>query len=432
MKRKLSVAMVLAMVLVAIAATATAATLIWETYVVDVKKKEQSQGMYASWDIESKRSLIRSLMTMGYIQESDETRRLFDDKTGKDEQEEMADKLMMLLTGQTDPKEINADIITYSILGPESTWTAEQRVWWQQVTNRFRNTAGDIDTLVVSEQNDLPEAQAIAIAKAAILKAYELPDDALDKARPVANAYVTKERPDYRRWDIQFQIYKEGTDQYIERVYAAVVDMSGKVIADPDVGVELPEDKARKTKKLSDRTATSIFAAINSLNEKAAFRPFKAWPLELKAEFSKTIAPQVRDIVTSGDLTPLNNGEGPDLYVMAISSFTYGLPSVGDMRQENALKLAKEAVASKYSLSNSVMERYDDISVYFDITNPDISLWKFLFWPSPASYGRFNDQEQKLLRYKVEIDSKTGEVRLIEEFSVQPVGQALEYMLKLF
>lgn len=241
-KRKLSVVMILAIMLLILTVTAIAATLMWEKYVVDLKKREQNQGQYADWEIKTKQDLIKSLMEMGYVQESDLTRQLFDSTISREKQEGIADEIMLMLTKQTDAKEINADIITYAIYGPESTWTAEQRVWWQQVTNMFRKVKDNPDTLVLSEKGDLSEERAISIAKETILKAYELPKEMLDKARPVANLYVTKERPDYRRWDIQFQIYEDGKPDYLQRVYTAVVDMSGKVIADPDVGIDLPKD----------------------------------------------------------------------------------------------------------------------------------------------------------------------------------------------
>lgn len=66
-------------------------------------------------------------------------------------------------------------------------------------------------------------------------KAYSLPDDALNHVRVVTNLYVTEQRPVYRRWFIQFQVLREGSDDYVEKYYSCIVDPEGNVIGDPDI-----------------------------------------------------------------------------------------------------------------------------------------------------------------------------------------------------
>lgn len=46
-----------------------------------------------------------------------------------------------------------------------------------------------------------------------------------------------------------------------------------------------------------------------------------------------TSRPRVRAIVDSGDLTPLDNGAGPNLYVIAAAAYDYGLPAKGTLRR---------------------------------------------------------------------------------------------------
>ena len=97
------------------------------------------------------------------------------------------------------------------------------------------------DTFVNPTESDFPQEEAIRIAKEAILKAYSLPDDALKHVRIVTNLYVTKERPDYRRWFVQFQVLREGSDNYVEKYYSCIVDPDGKVVN--DVVIRLPYSK---------------------------------------------------------------------------------------------------------------------------------------------------------------------------------------------
>ena len=431
-KRKLSVAMILTIVIITITATAVAATLIWNKYVIDVKKREQSQGEYAQWEIQSKQDLIKSLIDMGYIQESDETRKLFDNTTSKDEQNRIADQLVMLLTKQTDVKEINADIITYSIFGPESTWTSEQRKWWQQVTNMFRNTESDIDSFVLPDKGDLPESQAIAIAKAAILKAYCLPSDTLDQARPVANLYVTKQRPDYRRWDIQFQIYKQGTTDYVERVFTAVVDMSGNVIEDPDLNVPNLESMAENYKKELLRKEQLDQSPIIQIYQKyvkeSGMTTIREWTIETKAAYSKEIRNLVVSAMKDGSFKVYNDKEaGPtERTIIASTVFEYGLPDKQSIQMKAALDLAKKIVQEMLGFTDKEITDNLVIYPYFDITDANKPLWRFVFYPSALGQG----VSEKIVR--IEIDAYYSKEVSVECFDRRPLLENLEYDAKIY
>ena len=110
---------------------------------------------------------------------------------------------------------------------PPDTFTPEERVWQQQSDRSKPHNEAD-DTFINTTNSDLSEAEAVAIAKSAILRTHELSEGALDHCRVVTNLYVTNQRPDYRRWFIQFQVLKEDSDSYVERFYTCVVDQQGK------------------------------------------------------------------------------------------------------------------------------------------------------------------------------------------------------------
>lgn len=435
-KKKLSVGLVFILILILATVTALAATLLWEQHVVSMKEIERTEGDYRNWSVTQKETLIRALIDSGNIVENDETDRLFDDTTAESEKTVIADQLVLALTGQTDIKEISVDAITYAVMGDADTWTPEQRVWWQQVTNQFYSPQDAPDTLVMPTADVISETEAISIAKKAILEGYALPLDSLDKALPVADLYVTEQRPNYKRWNIQFKILRAGSDHYVERIYVAVVDEKGDVIDDPDVGIKRPAKTAEKPSRLdSGYPDTPLFQLINSLMRRAGNTIFQFWPLELKAEYSQTVAPQVRTVVESGDLTPLNNGEEPDLDVIAFSSYIYSLPGNQDISQEEAFAIAKQAVKAAYQLDDETLALYDAPYFYFDVSNPNVRVWKIVFWPSYASAEKFPDgfvSGQGHLRYKVEINAQTAEIERIEEFDFQALGGDLEYKLKLY
>ena len=433
-KKKISVGMAVVLALMLMSVTALAAALLWQQQVIPMKEIEQAEGDYVGWPINQKQVLIRALIDSGNIEASSETDRLFSEATDEVEKHTIADHLLLTLTGQTDVKEISVDMITYAVMGPTDTWTSEQRVWWQEVTEQFYGDSGAPDVLITASPEVISEAEAISIAKDALVTAYGWSQNALDGAQVVADLYVTEQRPDYKRWNVQFKFYREGSDNYLERVYVAVVDENGQVIDDPDMGISRPQASTEETTQ-NGRPNTSLYQTIDQMAARinSDLASFGVWPLELQAEYSEIVAPQVRAIVDSGDLTPLVNGEGPDLFVIATSAYTYGVPGEADMEQAQALAIAKSAIAEKFDLEGSVVELYGNISVYFDITDPNVPLWKFLFSPSSrrAFPGGYDNPQSRLL-YKVEINAQTGAVVKAEEIEFQIMGGDLDYMLKLY
>ena len=242
-KRKMPIALVVAVALMLSGIVAVAATLLWQDYVPQMKQREHEIGDYMVWPAARRIQLAKDIVAMGYLDESDDTRILSSDTTSEQDKVAAADRLMLKLTGLEEVKEIHSTLITYAIMGHEDTWTPEQRVWWNSIVTMYGDD-GATDTLIVPTKDVLSEQDAIAIAKATIQEAYGLDDAYMNSLHPVANLYTTDERPDYKRWDIQFKKYREGSGEYVEKVYSAVVDENGEVISDPDVGIEHPAEKA--------------------------------------------------------------------------------------------------------------------------------------------------------------------------------------------
>ena len=151
----------------------------------------------------------------------------------------------------------------------------------------------------------------------------------------------------------------------------------------------------------------------------------------LKAEYARDVAPRVRAIVDSGDLTPLDNGAGPNLYVIAAAAYDYGLPGEGDLAQEDALERARETVRERFGLSQEALSRYTDVLVYFDATDPDAPLWRFVLQPEMGARDALG-QAQYDLRYRVEIASRTGAVVSAEAFERQIPVYDLSYLMNLY
>lgn len=195
----------------------------------------------------------------------------------------------------------------------------------------------------------------------------------------------------------------------------------------------MPHPDEAAAQQSTARPDTPLFQAIDAMAESVQrdIASFGAWPLSLKAEYARDIAPRVRAIVDSGDLTPLDNGAGPNLYVIAAAAYDYGLPGEGDLAQEDALERARETVRERFGLSQEALSRYTDVLVYFDATDPDAPLWRFVFQPEMGARDALG-QTQYDLRYRVEIASPAGDVASAEAFKRQVPVYDLSYLKNLY
>lgn len=300
------------------------------------------------------------------------------------------------------------------------TFTPEERVW-QQKSDRSKPHNQADDTFVNPTSDDLPEAEAVAIARNAVIQAYDLPEDALDHSRTVSNMYVTNQRPDYRRWFIQFQVLKEGSDNYVEKFYSCIVDQEGRVIADPDIDEPSLEEKA---------------AALTAALEKEMDRPdyvkkyleyFRAyeniggffwyWPYDVKAAYWQDMQPWINEVPLEADTEV-----GMTLY------YAYGIPSADELQHDEAIRKARDLIKEKYQLSDAQIEKHYSFCEAFDISGKlyDGNVWKFVF--VEEGDRPFYD----FPRYWIVLDAKTGNAVIIEEFQWQEFKKDLEYDLKYY
>ena len=286
------------------------------------------------------------------------------------------------------------------------TFTPEERVWQQESDRSKPHNEAD-DTFVNPTESDFPQEEAIRIAKEAILKAYSLPDDALNHVRVVTNLYVTEQRPDYRRWFIQFQVLREGSDDYVEKYYSCIVDPEGNVIGDPDIN-------EKSVFEYAENKQSSVIATYNDyVMNKAGGWVFQYWSPELKADFSEKVLPEVSAIVESGDLSLLENGGDIDYDLMAIATHRYGLPRETDITVEQAYQIAVDYLKEHYGLSEDIISHYDQWYYSYDTTDPDNPKWCIVFWPGGSSAMYLMNQyghDQSSSNYRIEINPSNGTV----------------------
>ncbi len=425
-KKKISLSLVLALVLIFVAVAAVAATLLWDDYALKVKQTEQEKGDYEKWPAKDKIDLVKALAEMGHIAESDETKLLFDPSIPDADAHRIADKLLMNLT-QRKVFDISLIEMTQSIWGSYVTWTPERKAWWQSIENMEREPSPDAIIMVMPEEGDLSEEEAILIAKEATLKAFGLPESYLDGGYQVyTELYVTPARPEYRRWYVQIhEIVKEESINGPSLFSATMDARTGTLIADPDKGSVLPEEQKERydNKPVFEQFSHPLYAVREKLRDEAVDEgglemfELRNRTLEQKAAYSKEVNPIIQAILDSGDLSPVTFDGYVDYSIVAPSTYTYGLPGDNDIPQEQALELAVKAIRETYGLDESIVALYKWVCTYFDISDPEKPLWRFLI--QPETWRDFEgglDNPQYDLRYRVEIDARTGDIVTAEEF----------------
>lgn len=426
-KRKISIAIIVILVIVLIAGVAWAAISLRDT-ARQIVETEQAEGdTFGYWPVEKKISLIKALADLGYIEETSEVKQLIANALPEEKADLIANEAVARFTGK-EASEISFLVIMQAAWGPFGDWTKEEQAWYSKLMVEMGIQQAD-HTLYVEPEGSVDEAQAVLIARKAIAKGYGVEESVLDNY----TAKTTFEVPEFAEpgndqpyWHVDYRAPEDmPKDERLFRLFSLFIH--------PETGELYESVESMLERMRTMRPATNIYQAMDAYSEKANLKAFWDWPLELKADYSKEINPMVKSILDSGDLSDLMfDGRVPNS-VIAQSTFIYGLPGDKDISQNRAFELAARAIRETYGLDEETLALYKLVSTFFDITNPEKPLWKFLFRPETwTDFEGGLDNPQYHLRYKVEIDARTGDIAKLEEFKFQELGQDLEYDLKWY
>lgn len=428
MKRKISIAFVVVLLIVLIAGVAWAAISLRNT-ARQIVETEQTDGLYKDWPVEKKISLVSALADMGYIEETSEVKQLIMNTLPEKEADLIANEAVGKFTGM-DVSEISFLAIMQAAWGPFGEWTKEEQAWYSQLMVDMGIQQAD-HTLYVMPEGSVDEAAAIAIARRAIAKGFGVEESVLDSY----TATTTFEVPEFAipgvdqpYWHVDYHAPEDMPEN--ERLFRLF-----SLCIHPETGelYESVESMLERRFVQFVEPQTPNYMAISEYSRRANWKFFCFWPLKLKAEYSKEINPMVKAMLDSGDLTDLKYDGRVPSSVIAQSTFTYGLPGDKDIPQEKAFELVTRALEEAYDLDPGIFGLYREICVYFDVTEPVKPLWKFIFNSRSLPWRDLEggwDDPLKDQCYKAEIDAHTGDAAKLEEFQYQVIGQDLEYDLK--
>lgn len=130
---------------------------------------------------------------------------------------------------------------------------------------------------------------------------------------------------------------------------------------------------------------------------------FRNMSIEEKAAFSEKWNPIVNEYLKEHPYYPNYNG----LMYQATRQI-YGIPSEGDMTQEEATEIARNEILRLGASPNTLMNRR--ILYTYDVTDPSNPLWKLLIYH--VAFDRMPDEpiDSDYISYQVVIDGNTGEI----------------------
>lgn len=204
-KSKMSVALVLSLVLTLLSTVAIAYTLSRE-YFEDVAVLQFESGYYEDWGLAEKQAMVSILEEHGLISA---------EQADKMTDEASIDAYMIERYGVEGSDRMDT-IGLYSILEKElgliETWSLEQRAWYSDMmmqTGLLRK-GGEEGIFGVPGESDIQPDEAVAIAKAAIIEAFGLSENALDDHR-VYLSFET-DSTDWERQNLYYLISFRGKE----------------------------------------------------------------------------------------------------------------------------------------------------------------------------------------------------------------------------
>ncbi|MCL2867097.1 MAG: hypothetical protein FWF47_04970 [Clostridia bacterium] len=435
LKQKISIVLVFAIIAVLLAGIAYAAISL-RGMGRQVVETEQTEGYYGQWSIASKTTLVCSLADLGYIEETTHVKQLIAGTLPEAEAHRAADDALIAFTG-LEVSEISFMEIMDAAWGPFTQWSKEEQAWYSELMVDM-GLQGEDHTLYMRPEGPVDEAQAIAIALREIAKGYEVEENALSSFIITTSFQVPEfaapgDKQAYWYVELSAPDTMPNQERLFGMFWVFIHPETGELLQSMESLLAERAEWANEETRRNAYWSHPVYVADIKLATQAN-DVFWNRTLEQKAEYSQKVKPWIQAILDSGDLSALTYDGQVDNDLLAAATYTYGLPGEQDIPQKQALDLAFKAIRGAYGLDDKTLSQYGWICTSFDITYPDKPLWRFLIQPGPGMLcGVDMDEKQYGLRYKVELDARTGDIIQQEAFEFTTLDHTdLDYLLKWF
>lgn len=412
-KRKMSAALIFAIVLVLITGVALAMMSLRDTG-AKVLEIEQTEGYYSQWPIKHKITLVDELTQLGLIEKTAEVEQLLAGGVAESEAHDIADKIMMAYVG-SELIDISFIEIMQADWGYFYDWSFEEKAWYSQLMVDM-GLQGSDHTLYTMPTGILTEDEVVAMARAEVLRGYDVEESLLDQYTlrvtfevPEAVAatgsdqtywFVAYESPSGMSWE-DYAPFGGGIWFYIEPETGEFVQTVEEILAEREELYRYEDDPLKKR--------------IDAFKVEMDYARFDQMSHEQRARYSQEVAPLVREL----------DEKYPDyhtLFTLEKNTFTYGVPDENALTEAEAQAIVERMLIETFGLSEDEIEFFThDMHIYYDITDPEIPLWKF-FARNPNVYSSDEEYVNRVIayygdedhlpdtHYKIELNAYTGEV----------------------
>lgn len=165
MQKKFSTSLVLSIAILLIAISTLAAKLLWQEAGEKIAPMEAQNGYYDTWNTEAKIELIRTLHTLGELQNDNNVETLLNntsiDNTKKDA---LCDQILSAYI-KGSPDTITLLSILEKLHGDMSTWSPEDKFWYNELLEKNNILGAEDHHYVLPEQGEINQEQAIETAR---------------------------------------------------------------------------------------------------------------------------------------------------------------------------------------------------------------------------------------------------------------------------
>lgn len=175
-KRKMPIALIIALALVLSGLVAVAAT-IMNQHIEKAMDIAVERGEFGNWEYEDKAALIKTMKEAGVVLPTKLLRIMEDPLASEETKNQAATELLVGIYGSEE--HISHFTISSHDWGDPFLWTLEQKSWFWETLREKGLYTGKIKYLL-PEENDLSRAQVVHLAKQAIQDAYDLPDEIME------------------------------------------------------------------------------------------------------------------------------------------------------------------------------------------------------------------------------------------------------------
>ena len=216
-KKKLSIGFALMMAVMLLGVTALAATLLWQDAGEKVAPMESENGYYDTWNTEAKIELIKALYDLGELKDNPDAERVLNSTDMPDaEKNALCDKIMCAYVNGS-PDTVTLLSILEKLHGDMSTWSMEDKVWYNNLLNANNMLSAEDTNYVPPETDEFTQVQAVDAAKSFLISKGA---ENLDKAQIEATMYEESDDQFYgetqvskkgrRVWSVVFHLEEEG------------------------------------------------------------------------------------------------------------------------------------------------------------------------------------------------------------------------------